>query len=187
MTSESENPYQAPRAEVRNAPRQRRQAVPATRLIRLAAYVLDFLIWMLPVLPMLIAVLAGGIASGFDDMSAIGPFMVAGVLISFALMIGLFIYQLVLLAGNGWTLGKKICSIRIVRTDGRRAGLGRIFWLRMVLPGFIGFLLNLPPLIIGGAPENLGSVFALVDALFIFGATRRCLHDYMADTIVVRA
>lgn len=31
------------------------------------------------------------------------------------------------------------------------------------------------------------SLLWLIDVLFIFGPTRRCLHDYLAGTHVVRA
>jgi hypothetical protein len=30
-------------------------------------------------------------------------------------------------------------------------------------------------------------IFAIADPLFIFGEERRCVHDLMADTIVVNA
>ena len=30
-------------------------------------------------------------------------------------------------------------------------------------------------------------LFGIIDALFIFGETRQCLHDKLADTIVVEA
>jgi hypothetical protein len=33
----------------------------------------------------------------------------------------------------------------------------------------------------------LGPLYALVDACMIFGEQRRCCHDYIADTIVIRA
>jgi hypothetical protein len=33
----------------------------------------------------------------------------------------------------------------------------------------------------------LGGFYSLIDALVIFGDARRCCHDYIADTIVVRA
>jgi uncharacterized RDD family membrane protein YckC len=72
-------------------------------------------------------------------------------------------------------VGKKLAGIRIVRSDGSRAGLRRIFLLRSVVPGVFGAI----PLI--------GPFFSLIDTLFIFGEERRCVHDLIADTIVVNA
>jgi len=89
--------------------------------------------------------------------------------------LGLLIYNLVLLHQHGQSLGKRWLNIRIVRSNGERAGLGRLFWLRMFVPGLITRI----PLI--------GWVFALADPLCIFGEERRCLHDRIADTIVVSA
>jgi uncharacterized RDD family membrane protein YckC len=88
---------------------------------------------------------------------------------------------LILLAVQAWllhswggTLGKRLLNIRIVRTDGRRAGFARLFFLRACST----VVLALIPL--------LGPVIALVDMLMIFRASRRCLHDVIADTVVVR-
>ena len=75
----------------------------------------------------------------------------------------------------GGTLGKKLLGLRIVRTDGSRAGFVRLFFGRAgvaVVPAFV-------PL--------LGSLWALVDMLVIFRESRQCLHDQIADTIVVTA
>jgi hypothetical protein len=30
-------------------------------------------------------------------------------------------------------------------------------------------------------------LYAIIDVLFIFGNARRCVHDYIADTIVIKA
>jgi uncharacterized RDD family membrane protein YckC len=76
---------------------------------------------------------------------------------------------------NGQTIGKKLVGIKVARTDGSRATLGRIFWLR--------YLLNTVITLVPG----LGGLYALVDILMIFGEARRCCHDYIADTIVIRA
>jgi uncharacterized RDD family membrane protein YckC len=84
-----------------------------------------------------------------------------------------FVVNLVLLSRHGQTFGKRVFGIRIVRTDGTRATLARIFWLRAVVPGLVAAI----PLV--------GSVFELADMLTIFGAERRTIHDRIADTIVI--
>lgn len=81
--------------------------------------------------------------------------------------------QLLMLRSGGWTIGKRLVGIRIVRTDGSRASPARLFWLRMF------------PLAFGLVIPFVGWLALLIDALFIFGAAQRCLHDLAADTIVV--
>lgn len=88
--------------------------------------------------------------------------------------LGFMAVNLVLLLRHGQTIGKRIVGIRIVRPDGRRVGAGRLIGLRYLLNGG----LSLVPVV--------GVFYAVVDPLFIFGARRRCLHDLIADTIVVR-
>lgn len=80
-----------------------------------------------------------------------------------------------LLARDGQTLGKRMVGIKIVRTDGTKASLGRIVGLRYLPMGLIGLI----PL--------LGGVVILIDALLVFRESRKCLHDQVADTIVVNA
>jgi uncharacterized RDD family membrane protein YckC len=70
-------------------------------------------------------------------------------------------------------VGKKLLGMRIVRSDGSRASAGRILGLRYTL----GWVIASVPLV--------GSLYALVDALLIFRGSRQCLHDTIADTIVV--
>jgi uncharacterized RDD family membrane protein YckC len=62
-------------------------------------------------------------------------------------------------------------GIKVVRTDGSPASLGRIFWLRNVVNGLMGLL----------------PLYQFIDWLFIFGESRQCLHDKLADTMVVKA
>ena len=79
-----------------------------------------------------------------------------------------------LLAWRGQTLGKAMLGIRIIRSDGGAASAWRLLGIRYG----VGYGLMVIPAI--------GQVFAFIDALFIFGERRRCVHDRMADTIVVR-
>jgi uncharacterized RDD family membrane protein YckC len=76
---------------------------------------------------------------------------------------------------NGQTIGKRLLGIKVVRTDGSRASLSRIFFLRYLLNTLFMWV----PL--------AGGLYALVDPLMIFGEARRCCHDYLADTIVIWA
>ena len=72
---------------------------------------------------------------------------------------------------NGQSIGKKLLGIKVVRTDGSPASLGRLIWLRNVVNGLIGII----------------PLYGIIDALFIFGESRQCLHDKIADTIVIKA
>lgn len=90
---------------------------------------------------------------------------------------GLAIFGVVhgwLLVTRGQTVGKALLKIRIVRTDGAKVSPARLG-----LRYGIGWLVSVVP--------ALGQAWGLVDALLIFRASRRCLHDLIADTIVVRA
>lgn len=80
-----------------------------------------------------------------------------------------------LLVTRGQTVGKALLGIRIARHDGSRGGAGRVLGIRYG----VGYALMIIPVI--------GQVYAFIDVLFIFGEKRRCLHDRIADTIVVRA
>lgn len=105
-----------------------------------------------------------------------GGSMVMAVVLQFVLGIGIFLLvHGYLLATQGQTVGKKVMGIRIVRTDGSLATFGRVFGLRYALNGLIASV------------PFVGSVYGLVDALMIFRDSRKCLHDQIADTIVVKA
>jgi uncharacterized RDD family membrane protein YckC len=173
------NPYSAPVARVADdtgsAPRA--LAEPHTRLW---AYLVDSVLWIVVVLA---GAAAGGVFLGVTRAAEIeaagdsiellryfGP--IVGSTVVAALAWG--IYNCVLLYRYGQTVGKRIFSIRIVRTDGRRASFLRIFFLRMFLNG-----------ILQSVPLGLGLLYWLVDSLFIVRDDRRCIHDHIADTIVV--
>jgi uncharacterized RDD family membrane protein YckC len=94
--------------------------------------------------------------------------------ISLACYLGLWVYQAYLRATQGQTIGKRAVGIRIVSyDDGSNPGFWRAVFLRDLVPWFIDIMAV--------------RVFGIIDAAFIFGRERRCVHDYMAATIVVRA
>jgi uncharacterized RDD family membrane protein YckC len=81
-----------------------------------------------------------------------------------------------LLATRGQTVGKKLLGIRIVRSNGDAASLVRLLALRYG----VGYL-------VAALHVALLFVYSMADCLMFFRADRRCLHDVIADTIVVKA
>ena len=88
------------------------------------------------------------------------------------LLLAIFIVQAVLLTRDGQSLGKKALDIRIVvyRT-GENGGFVPNVLLRVVVNGLLGFI----------------PLYPIVDVLFIFRKDRRCIHDLIAGTVVVKA
>ena len=94
-----------------------------------------------------------------------------GVLLLALAILGIPIYQVVLLTRDGQTIGKKLLDIRIVDVEtGQNAGFGS----NVVMRAWVNALLNAIPL------------YGLVDILFIFRQDRRCIHDLIAGTRVVK-
>lgn len=166
---EIRNPYAAPGAPlIPDLPPLPSTARPelAGRGQRLAARIIDQLLYVACFLPFIVLALMRPDAA-FEGAAGLG------LLLSLAAMLGLFVYNLAQLAQSGQTVAKRWLGIRIVRRDGSDADLGRIVGLRMFVPWLISAF--------------AGPFFSLPDALCIFGEERRCLHDMMADTIVVVA
>lgn len=91
------------------------------------------------------------------------------------LMIALMVATMVLLTVRGQSIGKLLLGIHIVRnSDEGRAGFVKAVLLRTLLFGIIGNL------------RLVGPFFLIADVLLIFRQDRRCLHDLVADTKVVR-
>jgi uncharacterized RDD family membrane protein YckC len=120
--------------------------------------------------PGLIVLAALGAFTGSGPPENSSAFMIAG-FVWFAGFVAWAWITTLLVARYGQTMGKRLLEIRVVRSDGSQASLGRIFWLRNVVNG----LLKLIPF------------YGLVDVLLIFGERRQCIHDLIADTIVVKA
>ena len=116
--------------------------------------------------PIMCIVLAAWAGSDAVAAAAIVLGTVGGVLVA-----GLLITQIVLLSTQGQSLGKKIMAIRIVGFEtGKHGG----FLTNVLLRWWVNTLLNVLP------------VYGLVDALFIFRDDRRCIHDLIASTVVVK-
>jgi uncharacterized RDD family membrane protein YckC len=177
--SENDNPYAAPDTVMTDITIDSEIEL-ASRLSRFWAYLVDVIIYMIPFLIVTIALfIIGGGLSVIDSIesseemieSPLGLALLGGMVLSF---IGIFILNLVYLYRSGQTIGKKMFKIKILRTDYTRASLARIIFLRYLVMGLLG-----------GIP-GIGIITTLADHLMIFGKARRCIHDHVADTIVVK-
>jgi uncharacterized RDD family membrane protein YckC len=166
------NPYAPPQGEVRDLPGEGIEL--ADRLQRLLAAILDGIIGGLMIyLPAAIVGVATGAFDQFLQPDS-EPDFSALTLPFFLCVVGFIAWAwitLLLVARYGQTMAKRLLEIRVVRSDGSQASLGRIFWLRNV----VNLLLRVIPL------------YGFIDILLIFGEKRQCIHDMIADTIVVKA
>jgi uncharacterized RDD family membrane protein YckC len=83
--------------------------------------------------------------------------------------LALVLIQWKLIAVYGQTIAKKLLGMRIVNDSGRSPG----FLQGVIVRNWLRNLLGLLPF------------FSVIDVLFIFGDSRRCLHDYISGTHVV--
>lgn len=160
----------------------------ADRESRLFARMVD---WSLKILCMLPGSLMLGVAGvrAIIEATRSGDFNFNGIDLerlapgAAALLFGagvLWLVQVILLSTRGQTIGKIMLNIRVVRLDGARAGFGRAWFLREFVPSLLGFIPIIGPLL-------LSPVFFIADCCFIFRDDRRCIHDLLANTRVVKA
>lgn len=141
----------------------------ASRWARLGASIIDSIIMMFVVVPVMY------FTGGFDGM-------MEGREPGFVYMFGIGILSLVaylvinyrFLVINGQTIGKKVLEIKIVDLNGNLPVFQPQLLIRYavyLLPGQIPFV---------------GQLFSLINVLFIFSAEKRCIHDLVAKTKVVK-
>jgi uncharacterized RDD family membrane protein YckC len=166
LRMDASNPYAPPQATVHDITDPAAGLVLADRGTRLGAAILDGIILVaLVYLPMTLGVALMGSDGELNPIAAV-PMTIG--------LLGCILWawlNIVYVSRNGQSIGKKMLAIKVVRSDGTRASLGRIFWLRNVVNGLISII----------------PLYGLVDVLFIFSETRQCLHDKLADTVVVKA
>jgi len=141
----------------------------AGRAERLVAAIIDGLMVLAVILP---AIYAGGyfdaIARGGSP--AFGEQLLWSAL-GFAVFVAVHGYPL---SRYGQTWGKRLFKMKIVDLRGNKPDLPHLLWLRYGTTQ----LFSLVPF--------LGRLYTLVDVLFIFTKDRRCIHDLLAGTRVVR-
>lgn len=186
------NPFASPIASDAQTPNMPDWAQPlAGRGTRLVAAIIDGLVMALVFTGPYIWLLLTLYPAMFNPQSVVEPdmteqqmadaiattqpglaFTFAATLVAFVIFCLLHGY---LLARNGQTIGKWLLGIKIVRTDGSPASLGRLLGLRY-----------LPLSIIALIPYVGTFITGFVDPLMIFRPSRKCLHDTIADTVVFK-
>jgi uncharacterized RDD family membrane protein YckC len=149
----------------------------AGRGTRLVAFLLNTVLWIAPVV-------LGSLAApeAWDDPQQVrdpvtGELVQAherATLIFGGIMLGgwllVLIVNAVLVGTRSQSIGKLLVGIEIRREDGSHAGFWRIVGLRWLVSAAIGATVPF---------------YSLVNPAFIFRRDRRCVHDLIADTIVV--
>jgi uncharacterized RDD family membrane protein YckC len=142
----------------------------AGRGTRLLAAIVDGLIgaglgWAVTLIPAVAAMVAAQGTPGFGSLNYV------------SVLIGLPIFlivQGVLLLQRGQTIGKILFKLRIVRPDGSKPDAWRLLGLRYG----IGIVVTLN--------AAVAMIYGLIDSLLIFRESRKCLHDSIADTQVIK-
>ena len=160
------NPYEAPAAVADVAESDGL----ATRGARLGAILIDGLIAVLIAVPLLFG--TGVLAKVQAGEISPTAYLLGSSIVGFVLFAVIQGYPL---AKSAQTWGKRAVGIRIVRMDGSQPSLSALLLRRFL------------PMQVAQAVPLLGNLLVIVDALFIFRADRRCVHDLIADTKVVRS
>lgn len=181
----TENPYTAPQTQPQNitAQTQPNYIELASRWARLGAACIDGIIMSVIFAPLIFLLLvlfpaSSGVETGsnLSNMSAASDSTMASFIIG---SIGILVYVAIngyFLVKSGQSIGKKILSIQIVSRDTHQLlSFGKIVGIRYVATVIITQL----PLI--------GRLFGIIDVLMIFGSEKRCIHDRMAGTIVIKS
>ena|SRR5688572_27022344 len=165
------NPYATPQAQVADPLLTGGPAELAGRGTRLGAALIDGAIGFGVSWPIFSAL---GIWQQARSPQAQDPsFLLTVLVLGVLLFLALHGY---LLKKNGQTIGKRLLGIRIVTLEGDVPPFGKLIGLRY-----------LPLMVVSVIPIPLIQIAGLIDALFIFRADRRCVHDLMAGTRVIVA
>jgi uncharacterized RDD family membrane protein YckC len=141
----------------------------AGRVERLGAVILDtvfqsLVLWLVSIL----TPYNPWATPGENAWSGVDPLSMAVGTLVFLLLNGY------LLATRGQTIGKVLLKIRITRPSGEAVSP-----TRLALRYGVGFVATLIMVVVW--------IYSLIDCLMIFRKSRRCLHDEIADTIVIKA
>jgi len=175
--NEPRNPYAAPRAEVADIDPSGAGLKLASRSRRLVGATIDTLLLVpvaIPVSFALAAVIGIDLWASEAELDRLSEDPLFERLCELASVVGFYLLNGWLLVTRGQTLGKLILGMRIVHPDGSRVSAPRVLGLRYG----VTMLISCVPVV--------GIWVWFVNVLWIFGPQRRCLHDLLANTIVIK-
>jgi uncharacterized RDD family membrane protein YckC len=161
------NVYKTPESDLTPEINENNQL--ASRWKRFWASMIDGLIIMLIAMP--IMYYTGGFEGIADGKQ---PSLEYSLMMGLVGMISFILFNAKLLIQNGQTIGKKLLGIKIVDLNGDVPSLKKHLLARYA----VYFLLAQVPII--------GPLFSTINILFIFGKQKRCVHDLVAGTKVVK-
>jgi uncharacterized RDD family membrane protein YckC len=161
----SPNPYAPPQAKVIDVVEDSDDFELAGAGVRLGAHIIDTILSTIVLIVFIVAIYLSVDNERGPGAAIAWLFSLAGAGVLIWLNV-LYVIQ------NGQSIAKKWLGIKVVRSDGSPASLGRIFWLRNVVNNLISGVFGL---------------YFIIDSLLIFSDSRQCVHDKIADTIVVVA
>jgi len=162
------NVYSTPQAELVDPTAVGAQPL-ASRWARLGAAIVDSIILLIVVMPLMY------FTGGFDGvMEGRQPSTIYSLVMGLVSIIVFFVINYGFLVANGQTVGKKVLDIKIVDLDGN-------------VPAFQPQLLKRYAVyFLPGQIPVVGQIFSIINVLFIFSKDKRCLHDLVAKTKVVK-
>lgn len=123
---------------------------------------------MLVLIPLMI------VTGGFDGvMQGVEPSFTYNLIMA---VVGIVLFVMVngvLLVRHGQTVGKRLVKIRITDLNGRR-------------PTMNNYIARYSVYFLPGQIPIIGQLFSIVNILFIFGESKRCIHDHAGSTKVVQ-
>jgi len=166
----NEDIYAAPQSELENPEHNFMGYELASRGARLGAAIIDSIIGAAVTLPVMFATGIWDKALG-GSISIVETVLMAGFgFLMFILIHGYFLMK------NGQTVGKKIVGTKIVSVDSNKIlPFGRVLVYRYL------------PITVASNFPVVGQLLMTIDTLFILGKSKRCVHDQIAGTRVIRS
>lgn len=141
----------------------------ASRWARLAASIVDSLIVGVLAVPVMY------VFGAFDaNPMESGPGLIQGLVMGLSVIALFFLVNYRFLTRDGQTIGKKALNIRIVDLEGQIPDLKN-----NLIPRYAVYMLP-------GQIPLVGQIFSIVNVCFIFRGDKRCIHDLVGKTRVVK-